>query len=82
MIYNEVSKQFTLQMPLKQGVYDYHYIWADEKGKLIDEHAFDGSFFETENNYQILIYYKAPGSRFDELIAFTELNSARRIRNY
>jgi len=82
MIYDETTKQFTLQMPLKQGVYDYHYIWADENGKLIDEYAFDGSFFETENNYQILIYYKAPGSRFDELIAFTELNSARRIRNY
>ena len=82
MIYDEATKQFTLQMPLKQGVYDYHYIWADENGKLIDEYAFDGSFFETENNYQILIYYKAPGSRFDELIAFTELNSTRRIRNY
>jgi hypothetical protein len=82
MIFDEVTKQFNLNMLLKQGVYDYHYIWADENGKLIDEHAFDGSFFETENNYQILIYYKAPGSRFDELIAFTELNSARRIRNY
>lgn len=82
MIYDEVAKQYTLQTSLKQGVYDYHYVWADENGKLIDEHTFDGSFFETENNYQILIYYKALGSRFDELIAFEELNSARRIRNY
>lgn len=82
MVYDEATQQFTLKMPLKQGVYDYHYVWADENGKLLDEHAFDGSFFETENNYQILIYYKAPGSRFDELVAFTELNSARRIRNY
>lgn len=82
MIYDEETKQFTLQTSLKQGIYDYHYVWADENGKLIEEHAFDGSFFETENNYQILIYYKAPGSRFDELVAFTELNTARRIRNY
>ena len=82
MIYDQVTNQFTLQTQLKQGVYDYHFVWADEKGKLLDEHAFDGSFFETENDYQILIYYKSPGSRFDELIAFTELNTARRIRNY
>jgi hypothetical protein len=82
MIYNPQTKEFNLQILLKQGVTDFHYTWADENGKVIDDHVFDGSFFETENNYQILIYYKAPGSRYDELIAFTELNSANKIRNY
>jgi hypothetical protein len=32
MIYDEATQQFTLKMPLKQGVYDYHYVWADENG--------------------------------------------------
>ncbi|MDA9555307.1 DUF5103 domain-containing protein [Pelobium sp.] len=82
MIYDEANQRFSLTTPLKQGVYDYHYVWADESGKVIDDHAFDGSFFETENNYQILIYYKAPGSRYDELISFTELNTASRPKNY
>jgi hypothetical protein len=82
MIYHADKKEFTLSTPLKQGVTDFHYTWADENGKVIDDHAFDGSFFETENNYQLFIYYKAPGSRFDELISFTELNTANRIRNY
>jgi hypothetical protein len=82
MIYDPVNKEFSLNTLLKQGVYDFHYTWADENGKTINDHVFDGSFFETENSYQILIYYKAPGSRFDELIAFTELNSANKIRNY
>lgn len=82
MIYNPIAKEFTFTTPLKQGVYDYHYTWADENGKIIDDYAFDGSFYETENNYQILIYYRAPGSRYDELIAFTQLNSATQRRNY
>ncbi|MEO5910340.1 MAG: DUF5103 domain-containing protein [Pelobium sp.] len=82
MLYNPSTKIFTLSMPIKQGVTDYHYTWADENGKILDDHAFDGSFFETENDYQVLIYYRGPGARYDELISFTELNTANRVRNY
>lgn len=81
MLYDDVKKQFTITSLLKQGVYDYHYTWADENGKITNDHIFDGSYFETENDYQILIYYKQPGARFEELIAFTELNSARNPRS-
>ncbi len=82
MKYDATTKLFSFTTSLKQGLYDYHYTWADENGNIIDDHAFDASFYETENDYQILIYYRAPGARYDELIAFTELNTANRTRNY
>jgi hypothetical protein len=82
MIYDPVQKTFNLTIPLKQGVVDYHYIWADENGKTIDENAFDGTFYQTENDYQILIYYRPPGGRFDELIAFSQLNTVKYPRNF
>ncbi|MBC7654223.1 MAG: DUF5103 domain-containing protein, partial [Oligoflexus sp.] len=82
MIYDPLQKTFNLTIPLKQGVVDYHYIWADENGKTIDENAFDGTFYQTENDYQILIYYRPPSGRFDELIAFTELNTVKYPRNF
>ncbi|OAQ38334.1 hypothetical protein A5893_15755 [Pedobacter psychrophilus] len=82
MVYDPIQKTFNLSIPLKQGVVDYHYIWADENGKTIDENAFDGTFYQTENDYQILIYYRPPGGRFDELIAFTELNTVKYPRNF
>jgi hypothetical protein len=82
MIYDPVQKIFNLTIPLKQGVVDYHYIWADENGKTIDENAFDGTFYQTENDYQILIYYRPPGGRFDELIAFSQLNTVKYPRNF
>jgi hypothetical protein len=82
MIYDPVQKTFNLTIPLKQGVVDYHYIWADENGKTIDENAFDGTFYQTENDYQILIYYRPPGGRFDELIAFSQLNTVKYLRNF
>jgi len=82
MTYDANSKTFTLNTLLKQGVYDYHYVWGTEDGKILDDLVFDGSFYQAENNYQILIYYRAPGSRYDEIIAFTQLNTATNPRNY
>jgi len=82
MVYDPTQKIFNLTIPLKQGVVDYHYIWADENGKTIDENTFDGTFYQTENDYQILIYYRPPGGRFDELIAFAELNTVKYPRNF
>ncbi|MFD1629751.1 DUF5103 domain-containing protein [Pseudopedobacter beijingensis] len=75
MIYDPVKKQFHKKMLLKQSVTDYHYTWADKDGKLLDDNAFDGSFYETENNYQLLVYYKQPGSRYEELVAFSQINT-------
>ncbi len=82
MTYNATQKMFLLNTLVKQGVTDYHYVWTDTNGKTINEHEFDGTFYQTENNYQILIYYRSPSSRFDELVAFTELNTVRTPRNY
>lgn len=80
MKYDSQNKQFYTTMLLKQGVFDYHYTWATEKGVIINDHVFDGSFFETENDYQILIYYKPAGSRFEELVAFTQINSSQGLK--
>lgn len=82
MTYDEANKIFSLTTPIKQGVTEYKYVWADENGKIINDNVFEGNFFETENDYQILIYYRAPGFRFDQLIAFTELNTTTSPRNF
>lgn len=77
MDYDTEKKQFYKRMLIKQGVIDYHYVWADFEGNIIDDNAFDGSFFETENDYQILVYYRQPGSRYEELISYSTLNSVQ-----
>lgn len=62
---------------LKQGVYDYAYVWVDKAGKT-DITALEGSYFETENDYQILVYYRPAGSRWEELIGYRALNSLKK----
>jgi len=79
LIYDETQKRFFGSMFVKQGVYDYHYVWADAYGK-VDETIFDGSFYETDNSYQVFFYYRRPGARWEELIGYEELNSGRSLR--
>jgi hypothetical protein len=79
LTYNDNQKRFYGSVLIKQGIYDYHYVWADANGRT-DDTVFDGSFFQTDNSYQIFVYYRRPGTRWDELIGYTELNNTRPIR--
>ncbi len=76
MTYDPELKHFQTSLILKQGLYDYHYVWVDHKG--LDDTVFDGSYFEAENSYQILVYYRRLGSRWDELVGFNTVNSLRK----
>jgi len=75
--YDESRNRFNGSIFVKQGLIDYHYVWVSEDGKTRDDVLFDGSHFETENYYQIFFYFRKPGSRWDELIGFTQINSVR-----
>lgn len=78
LVYDDARKRFFGQALLKQGIYDYQYVWAENEGKEIDYNLFEGSHFETENDYQIFFYYRKPGSRWEELIGFTQINSTKK----
>jgi hypothetical protein len=71
-----LSRYFTAQF-LKQGVYDYEYIWVDKAGKA-DDVPLEGSYFETENEYQVLVYYRPPSARWDELVGYRLLSTAKK----
>ncbi len=78
LTFDGISNRFRGSIFIKQGVFDYHYIWVSSDGKTRDDIAFDGSYFETENDYQIYFYYRKPGGRWDELIGFSQLNTVKR----
>jgi hypothetical protein len=76
--YDAGRKRFLGNITLKQGLYDYKYVWLDRDSGKIDETVFEASFFETENTYQVFVYYRKPGSRWEELIGFTNINNVKR----
>jgi len=78
MHYDANTSKFAIALHLKQGVYDYTYVWVDKASGKADDIALEGSHFETENDYQILVYYRPPGARWEELIGYRLLNTAKK----
>jgi Domain of unknown function (DUF5103) len=72
--YNPDKNEYEINKFLKQGYYNYDYILVDKNdpAKITDT---NGNFFETENNYTILIYYKSFTDRTDQLVGITNFDS-------
>lgn len=66
---------YELSMLLKQGYYNYQYVYVPEGSKNADSVNLEGTHFETENDYQIFAYYHDLTSRYDRLVGYLTLNS-------
>lgn len=75
MEYNKKSGLYEKALLLKQGFTNYQYVVTDEKGKINSSESIDGNFFQTENNYTALIYYKGNNDRYDRVIGIANTNS-------
>ncbi|RYG03555.1 MAG: DUF5103 domain-containing protein [Chitinophagaceae bacterium] len=62
---------------LKQGYYDYSYVTIDpaDPKRTAQFDLTEGNYWETENEYTILVYYRGLAERYDELIGITKINS-------
>jgi len=58
----------------KQGYYDYNYVLLNKDGSL-DPGYIGGNFEKTENEYQVLVYYRDIGARYDQIIGVGSANS-------
>lgn len=79
MNYIDRAKAYVVDVHLKQGFYNYLYAAVPKKGpKVADLELLEGNWYETENQYTILVYYKAFGERYDHLVAAYTFDSLRR----
>lgn len=76
MKWNFSRAGYELTMLLKQGYYNYQYVYVPEGAKKADAVNLEGSYYLTENEYQIFAYYRDLASRYDRLVGFVTLNSA------
>ena len=70
MIYNADKNIFEGQLFLKQGYYDYQYFVKGQEESSHNITLTEGSFYETQNEYSIFVYYWEPGTVYDQLIGF------------
>jgi len=74
--YNNDSGLYETTLLVKQGFYNYQYITKNKEG-IISNHDIDGSFYQTENDYTVLVYYKKFGSRYTKVIGVGFGNSEK-----
>lgn len=65
--YNPGEKAYKLDLPLKQGSYNYRYVFVP-KDKNGSYNLIDGNKYETQNEYFIKLFFRQPGSKGDRLI--------------
>ncbi len=76
MTYNFDKGQYELTLLLKQGYYNYMYVYVPQGSTKADHTNIEGSFWQTENDYQILVYYRDLAGRYDRLVGYQQLNSS------
>jgi len=74
MTFDKFDKVFKCAILLKQGFYNYKYVVVNGNG-VINEGAVSGNFYQTENNYKVLVYYRDLGKRYDRIIGLGEGSS-------
>ena len=84
MIFNPDRGAYEKTLFLKQGYYNYSYVTVPDKptGEFISFENTEGNYWGTENTYMVLVYYRAFGSRADELIGYTTLSSIFQRNGY
>lgn len=78
MVYNYKRFGYECDLFIKQGYYNYTYVYLQDQKKGGDESLTEGNHWETENEYAIYVYHRQRGTYYDQLIAVKRFNSLRK----
>ncbi|MFN0047860.1 MAG: DUF5103 domain-containing protein [Cytophagales bacterium] len=70
LVYDSQSDSYKCKTLLKQAYYNYFYAVKDYKSNKGNESELEGSFFQTENFYEIIVYHKPIGERSDFIVGY------------
>ncbi|MFN8258570.1 MAG: DUF5103 domain-containing protein [Bacteroidales bacterium] len=77
--YDPSAKLYFLKTLLKQGYYNYQYLFKTNDDLLSGEENYyilEGNHFQTENEYQVFVYYRDISAGFDRLIGYKVISSS------
>ena len=74
MEYNLIDHQYELVTPLKQGSYNYMYMFRHDGDTVGQTRQCEGDFHQTENEYWVFVYHHPFGVRYDKLVGFQKHN--------
>lgn len=81
MTYNTKRSEYECTMLLKQGWYNYEYVFLKNGSDDTTASLFEGSHYETENDYTVIVYYRNPRDRYDRVIGTATANTLNKMVN-
>lgn len=73
--YNSQTGCYEASMMLKQGAYNYQYLWVPDGSRVGRTDEIEGNYYQTVNEYQVLVYNRKRGERYDRLIGYNIIYS-------
>ncbi len=68
MIYDASEKCYVRSLLLKQGGYNYVYAIKAKNRNELSVMQTEGSFWQSRNRYDVMVYYRPFGARYDRLV--------------
>jgi hypothetical protein len=78
MKFNAEKNRYENTLFLKQGYYDYVYVYVEDGSDIAEMDVIEGSHFETENNYSVYVYYTDRRLNYDRLVSLRTINTITR----
>ena len=60
---------------LKQGSYNYQYLFLSNGSTRAETFPVEGDKYETENEYRLMVYYRHPNDKYDRLVGVQKVHS-------
>ena len=70
MKYDASSGCYTADILLKQGAYNYMYLWVPDGTAVGQTGLIEGDNYETVNEYLVMVYDRPAGERYDRLVGY------------
>lgn len=77
MKYDASSGCYTADLLLKQGAYNYMYLWVPDGTSVGQTSRIEGDHYETVNEYLVKVYDRPMGERYDHFVGYGVAYSGR-----
>ena len=70
MKYDPSTGCYVNDLLLKQGAYNYQYLWVPDGERVGRTYLIDGDKYQTVNQYLVMVYHRPSGGRYDQLVGY------------
>ena len=77
MNYDASTGLYIAEVLLKQGAYNYMYLWVPDGTTVGQTGRIEGDHYETVNEYLVMVYDRPMGERYDRLVGYGVVYSGK-----